>query len=73
MLVHVLSGFHSIQEIIILCVPTRSLVAANLAFNFIAKVLDSMDVASRLFIRAIRGIGALNWNFDNVDVGAVWM
>lgn len=61
-LVRVLSDFHSFQEIVILHVPSRSLIVADLAFNCTAEVLKEMNVKSRFFIRATRGTGALDWS-----------
>lgn len=61
-LVRVLSGFKKFQEVILLHVPSKSLVTADMAFNFTEDLLSNMSLGARFFVWASRGTGAMNWN-----------
>lgn len=60
--VRVLTGIPMMQEVVLLHVASKTIVAADLAFNFSAEARGKMNVASRVFTHVIRCTRALDWS-----------
>lgn len=61
-LIRVLSAFKMFQEIVVLHVPTASLIAADLAMNFSPSEIAKMNFGGRLFTLAVRATRPLDWS-----------
>lgn len=61
-LVRVLSAFKMFQEIVVLHVPTASLIAADLAMNYPPSERAKMNFGGRLFVLLVRGTRPLDWS-----------
>lgn len=62
-LLRVLTKFKAIHEVVLLHVPTRTIIAADLAFNFTPPVLRDMTPGNRFMIRALGATKLLTWSF----------
>lgn len=60
--IRVLTKIKGLQEVILLHVPTKSLIVADLGFNFSPRVLESMKPSIRFLLRALRATEPLGWS-----------
>lgn len=61
--VRVLTKFKAMEEIVLLHVPSKSLIACDLSFNMSTESLSVVDAKSRILLKALGATGTLHWSF----------
>lgn len=60
--VRVLTELKGLQEVVLLHVPTNTLIVADLAFNYSQTLLESMKPGVRFLLHVLRATQPLNWS-----------